>query len=305
MIGSVNEMARSGVVREGGKGAAGGPEAGNQRVPSARRIRGHRLLQGSVMSPFDLKVADGLDDVTAALALVHDSYVALGLIDPHPSGIRLLPHHLLPETRVLLARERAEVVATLTLIPDTAYGLPLDDVYGDRLTATRSQGRRAAELSCLALDPRYRRHDILFHLIRLMHRCAKALAVDDIWVVVAPKHGRFYQNVMLFEPAGGLSYLDKLNGAPGVLYRQNLTTIETRSRQYFTGAGPESDLHTFFFGEVKSSHAVEKSGNCLRRDEKARLLKLCPEVTAQIAHQGKSLLSSFLTGGDPASPKAS
>jgi len=256
------------------------------------------------MTPFDLKVADSLEDVTAALSLVHDSYVELGLIDAHLSGIRLLPHHLLPETRILLAREQEEVVATLTLIPDTAYGLPLDEVYCERLVSCRRQGRRAAELSSLALAPRYRRHDILFHLIRLMHRCAEALAIDDIWVVVAPKHGRFYQHVMLFEPAGELSYLDKLNGAPGMLYRQDLRTIEARSRRHFAGSGPESDLHTFFFGDIQTSVAMETTENRLRGDERARLLELCPEVGAQIAGQGESLLSTLLTGGDLASAQA-
>jgi len=255
------------------------------------------------MTPFDLKVADSLDDVTAALSLVHDSYVELGLMAPHPSGLRLLPHHLLPETRILLALEQDEVVATLTLIPDTAYGLPLDEVYRERLAPSRGQGRRAAELSSLALAPRYRRHDILFHLIKLMHRCAEALAIDDIWVVVAPKHGRFYQNVMLFEPAGELTYLDKLNGAPGMLYRQDLRTIEARSRRYFAGAGPESDLHTFFFGRGESSSAVETTTRCLGEEERARLLELCPEVVAQIAGAGESLLGSVLTGGDPASTR--
>jgi len=238
------------------------------------------------MTPFDLKVADSLEDVTAALSLVHDSYVELGLMDAHPSGLRLLPHHLLPETRVLLAREQGEVVATLTLIPDTAFGLPLDEVYRGRLVSFRRQGRMAAELSSLALAPRYRRHDILFHLIKLMHRCAEALAIDDIWVVVAPKHGRFYQNVMLFEPAGELSYLDRLNGAPGMLYRQDLRTIEARSRRYFAGAGPESDLHTFFFGRGESSTTVETIAPCLGEEERARLMELCPEVGQQNCRTG-------------------
>jgi len=230
------------------------------------------------MSPFVLKVADSLEDVTAALSLVHDSYVELGLIDAHPSGLRLLPHHLLPETRVFLAREHGETVATLTLIPDPEAGLPLDAAYREVADGLRRQGRRIGEISCLALAPRYRRHDLLLHLFRMMHVCAREIGLDDLCVVVAPKHGRFYQHILLFEPYGGFAELDHLNGAPALLYRQDLRTIEETTRRYYTSSPAAADLYRFFFEEAVVVRGQATAGRGLNAAEIETLIAGHPEL---------------------------
>ncbi len=230
------------------------------------------------MTPFLLKAADGLEDVTAALALVHDSYVALGLMAPHPSGLRLLPHHLLPETRVFLAREHDEVVATLTLIPDSPLGLPLDTAYRSDADRLRAQGRRIGEISCLALAPRYRRHDLLLHIFRLMHVYARHVAMDDLCVVVAPKHGRFYQHILLFEACGGFAELDHLNGAPALLYRQDLRTIEETTHRYYAESPAAADLYRFFFEEAATVTAQATAGRGLTEAEVDGLLERVPEL---------------------------
>jgi len=230
------------------------------------------------MTPFDLKVSDSLEDLTAALSLVHDSYVELGLMAPHPSGLRLLPHHLLPETRVFLAREHGEVVATLTLIPDTEAGLPLDAAYREDADGLRLEGRRIGEISCLALAPRYRRHDLLLHLFRMMHVCARATGLDDLCVVVAPKHGRFYQHILLFEAYGGFAELDSLNGAPALLYRQDLRTVSETTHRYYASSPAAADLYRFFFEEAETVMAQATAGHGLGSAEVEQLLIGHPEL---------------------------
>ncbi|RMF85183.1 MAG: hypothetical protein D6739_04855, partial [Nitrospirae bacterium] len=247
--------------QDSGVSRAGPPPAVSER------LRRHRLLRGHPMEPFRLKGADGLEDVVGALRLVHDSYVALGLMDPHPSGLRLLPHHLLPETRVFLAREGDEVVATLTLIPDSEVGLPLDAAYRREADALRLAGRRVAEISCLALAARYRRHDLLLHLFRLMHVYARHAGLDDLCVVVAPKHGRFYQHILLFEELGHYTELPHLNGAPARLYRQDLRTIEAATRDQYADSPAASDLYRFFFEEAEAVRPVALGGRGLTPEE--------------------------------------
>ncbi len=234
------------------------------------------------MTPFSLKVADSIEDVTAALSLVHDSYVELGLMDPHPSGLRLLPHHLLPETRLFLAREHDEVVATLTLIPDTDAGLPLDSAYQEAADGLRRRGRRIGEISCLALAPRYRRHDLLLHTFRMMHVCARATGLDDLCVVVAPKHGRFYQHILLFEPYGGFAELAHLNGAPALLYRQDLRTIEETTHGYYASSPAAADLYQFFFEEAAAVRARATAGRGLTPAEVETLLMGHPELQTSL-----------------------
>jgi hypothetical protein len=233
------------------------------------------------MGRISLSVGRGLPDLLPALRLVHDSYVGLGLIDFHPSGLRLLPHHLLPETRVFLAREWDEVVATITLIPDSPLGLPLDEAYLDEVNGLRKNGRKVAELSCLALAPRYRRHDVLLYLFRLMHDYARRVKYDDLCVVVAPKHGRFYHDILLFEPFGEFAHLNRLNGAPAILFRQNLRTIEEATRRFYDGADSKSDLYEFFFAAAPTRDECDGWGRALREEEVRALTEVYPELVPE------------------------
>jgi hypothetical protein len=261
---------------------------------SSHQVTRRHLLQGNSMRGFSFKVASGLADVVAALRLVHACYVDLGLMDPHPAGLRLLPHHLLSDTRVFLARELEETVATLTLIPDTPFGLPLDDAYRDRIDELRRQGRRPVELSCLALAPRYRRHDLLLYLFQLMHVFARGNGYDDLCVVVAPKHGRFYRDILLFEPFGEFLHLDKLNGAPAVLFRQNLRTIEKTTRAFYDGADPRSDLYRLFFLNHPTLTPEVGSGRALDGEEVRHLVAMCPDVVASLARREWKVLLSLV-----------
>jgi len=261
---------------------------------SSDQVTRRRLLQGNNMRRFAFNVADGLSDVLPALHLVHNCYVNLGLIDPHPSGLRLLPHHLLPDTRVFLAREVDEVVATLTLVPDTRLGLPLDAAYQKQVDGLRQQGRRPVELSCLALAPRYRRHDLLLYLFQLMHVFARSNGYDDLCVVVAPKHGYFYRDILLFEPFGEISHLDKLNGAPAMLFRQDLRTIEETSRAFYEGADPRSDLYGLFFASQPMRTLEAGWGRALEEREVHRLLELCPDVVAALPQRERAFLLSLV-----------
>jgi hypothetical protein len=50
---------------------------------------------------------------------------------------------VLPETTTFVAKSGPEVVATLSLVPDTALlGLPLECIYGPEVARLRQEGRR-------------------------------------------------------------------------------------------------------------------------------------------------------------------
>ena len=58
------------------------------------------------------KLAETEEELRSALDLLHDSYVATGLMDPHYSGMRATVYHALPTTSTLIAKKN-KVIAPL------------------------------------------------------------------------------------------------------------------------------------------------------------------------------------------------
>src|SRR5260370_16685185 len=62
----------------------------------------------------------------------------------------------MPSTAVFVARAGGAVVATVSLITDSALRLPCDALWGADLAAFRATGRRLAEVSALAVSEAWR-----------------------------------------------------------------------------------------------------------------------------------------------------
>jgi hypothetical protein len=183
-------------------------------------------LTRTTLEPADLDVglAGDTDVFDAAFRLVHDQYTWRGYMAPSPSRRRLSVHHALPTTKVFVAR-RDRVVGTVTLVGDSLFGLPMDDLYRQEISTLRAQGRRIAEVSALATAAESRRTGItvLLHLMRaLITYAVKLAALDDLCITVNPRHVAFYRSCMRFETIGGERAYGKVNGAPAVALRLNL-----------------------------------------------------------------------------------
>jgi hypothetical protein len=157
----------------------------------------------------------------AAFRLIYNAYVRAGLGVPNTFGMRVTPYHLLPTTTIfvasLLGQDR-DVFATVSLVGDGAFGLPLERVYPAEVHQRREQGLSLAEVSCLA-DRRsdFRRFFPVFcALNRVMIQFARAEAFDQVLVAVHPKHARFYTRYMGFEAIGGLTSYPSVCDRPAV-----------------------------------------------------------------------------------------
>jgi GNAT superfamily N-acetyltransferase len=223
-------------------------------------------VSSSRMSPSQLKacwfgndqIADGLDFGLAtdrnaleqALRLQHDQYVAQGYMDSHPSGWRLSLHNGLPSTQVFVARAGDRVVATMTLIVDSPLGLPMDEIYADELRGLRGEHRNMAEVSGLAVDPDYQRSGvaILLRLIRMLvlYSIEKA-HVSDLCIAINPHHAIFYRKAFHFQVIGGLKQYRKVNGAPAVALRLDLSLGRTLMREVREGHPMLKEVYSFLF----------------------------------------------------------
>ena len=209
------------------------------------------------------RVAFGLaNDLRAfdqAFRLVHDQYVRRGYTDPHPSGRRITDHHRLPSTRVFVAQEDREVIGTVTLIEDSAAGLPMDEIYREELAQLRAAALRIAEVSALAADSRRRPVGVgvLLGLMRVLVIYAAEFArLDHLCIAVNPRHVPFYTNVLQFRQFGPRKAFPKVNGAPAVGLRLDLGFVRDLIRIGETGYHFADEVYRFFFGRPNVRDAV-------------------------------------------------
>lgn len=177
-----------------------------------------------------IQMAHTAAELTAAYTLVHDQYIKRGYQTAHPKGVHFTPHFALPTSHTFIASIGPEVVGTLTMVIDGAFGLPMEKEYPDEIKDLRKQGHRMAELSCLVT----RRPKDLPVLLRLFHAVyAYALhqqGVTDFCIAVTTEHQSFYQDNLLFEQAGPARPYAPYNRENAVVMRLHLPSAEQRYR---------------------------------------------------------------------------
>ncbi len=198
---------------------------------------------------FRFKVARTQDELEGAFKILHDEYVASGFMKKTPSGLRVTPYHALPSTSTLICLDGDEVVGTVTIIRDSAFGFPMDGVFDT--SHIRKHGSRVAEISSLAVrkDYRQQRGGVLFPLLKFMyHYCVHYFGVDFLVIAVNPKHLDFYRSILFFESLEKLkveSY-DFANGAPAVGAVLNLRQAYEDFSAYYGRKTPDKNLSSYF-----------------------------------------------------------
>ncbi len=165
-----------------------------------------------------LQVASTREDREAAFQLVYQSYRSAGLCPPNATELRFTPYQILPTTDILIAQFRAEAICTLSLVRDGELGLPMEDLYAEQVEERRAAGLHLAEVSCLAdrrNDPA-RFFELFCDLSRLMVQLAQKQSVDQLLIVVHPRHAALYMRYMAFKRIGERRDYLAVNGNPAV-----------------------------------------------------------------------------------------
>lgn len=204
-------------------------------------------VSGELDPRLTIKLAETRDEFEGAFRVLHDSYVQMGYCAPQASGIRLTFHHVLPSTSVVVAKLGDEVVGTLSLVRDNKLGLPMEKVWP--LGFLRKQSARVAEITCLAIEPGFRRaagSRVFFPLLKFMYEyCVKQFGTDYISVVVSPEHADFYEGLLFFERVDRVIVPDYL-GAPAVALFLDLSRAPERFRRCYSNRKESQDLYTYF-----------------------------------------------------------
>jgi len=154
---------------------------------------------------------------------------ATSTFDPPPSTFHLPP----PSPSLRPPPSTASTpVGALTVVFDSPLGLPADKLYKPELDALRAKGRRLSEIVSLGVaEDSGAGSEILVKLFNFVYLVSKKVrGATDFVITVNPRHVRFYEKTLLFEPAGAEREYDKVGGAPALLLRLDLDVPEERVR---------------------------------------------------------------------------
>ena len=195
------------------------------------------------------KIARTQQDLEACFKLLHDAYVGEGFMKPDPSGMRATLYHALPTTTTLCATINGEVVGTVSLIRESLMGFPLQAIFD--LTDVRALGGQLAEVSALAVHPRFRATGgtILFPLMKFMYQyCTTYFDTRHLVIAVHPNRIDLYESLLFFKrlSENSTEKYDFANGAPAVGAVLDLVACEKTMKRYYGNKSLRRNLYHFF-----------------------------------------------------------
>lgn len=211
----------------------------------------------------EVKIASSRREFAQAFRLLSANYQARGYEEPSTKPFRFTPYHALPETLTVVAVEARRVVATLSLVPDSAsLPLPMEGLYAAEVAALRQSGRRLAEATSLA-DRDLGSGEFLrvfTAMIRLAMQ-AHTRRGGDCWVIaVNPRHGSFYGKVLGFRRIGPRRPNAAVQGHPAEAYVLDLDGMRANAPAMYAAvfdeplpdealfAPPRGPEHARYFG---------------------------------------------------------
>ncbi len=222
------------------------------QLPRASRFALLRWLVDCDPAPdarLQLGIAATRDELEACFALLHDAYVACGFMAPQSSGLRVTPYHALPTTTTLYARFDGEIVGTLSIVREGVFGFPLQSVFD--LTALRAQPGQIAEISALAVHPKFRKTGgtVLFPLMKFMYEyCTRYFDTRHLVIAVNPNRIELYEALLFFcrLQAQVVDNYDFAGGAPAIGATLDLAAAPEVFRAAYGGRSVRKDMHRYF-----------------------------------------------------------
>lgn len=208
------------------------------------------FVRAKICDDIQLRVAATREERQATFELIYRSYLRAGLCPKQDCGMRATPYQLLPSTDVILAELRGQVISTVSLVRDGELGLPMEAVFPDEVAARRAAGIGLAEVSCLAdrREGTARFFGLFCELSRLMAQLAKKTGVDELVVVVNPRHAPLYRRYMAFEQIGDERIYDAVQGFPAVPLSLNFAKAKINKpkswHEFFADELPEEVLQS-------------------------------------------------------------
>jgi len=203
----------------------------------------------TLSNKFVFKLAETQAELEGCFRLLHEAYLEAGFMQPDPSKMRVTVYHALPTTSTLMCCHGDRVVATLTLIRESALGFPMQRIYD--LESIRRTGGNVAEVSALAIDRRFRSASgrILLPLMKFMYEYAtRHFDTRHLVIAVNPRHIGFYETLLCFRRLAQqpVTHYDFVNGAPAVGAHLDLRAAPAVFCKRYGHLPPARNLSSYF-----------------------------------------------------------
>jgi len=186
---------------------------------------------------YTFKIASSQQELFQAFHLLYKEYRKAGYVTDKPRQILFNQYHLLPETTVFIAKKDGEVLSTASIVYDsTEAGLPMDCLYRHELDALRKRNRRILEISSLASEKSLTGIHVATNFTRLVFLYSIFQKVNDICIMVNPRHVEYYARYFPFTVFGEEKFYPKVN-APAVALRVDVDEVRAffeRTRMIYT-----------------------------------------------------------------------
>lgn len=204
-----------------------------------------------------IKCAETQEERQQAFRLIHDAYVARGILRRRRSGMYILPHHFLPTTAILIAIASNRVVGTLSLVEDSDCGVPMESTHAAEIFCLRALNLRFAEVATLAIAEPWRAKGVAFLLYKALFCWASRLRnLTTLIIAVHPRMGPFFEAVLHFARLGETKFYQSLRAAPSLPLGVELASAAelllqggaASSSPGMAAEDPRSSVHDFFLG---------------------------------------------------------
>lgn len=257
-----------------------------------RILRSQVRLDERALAKTSVRLAESEAELLGAAGVVHDSFVARGIMQSHLSGLHLRRHSASPDVMVFLATEEQRAIGTISFVIDSSEGLPMDPIYGAELERFRTRGDVVAEVGALAIDPDFRHTGLVFLLNKIMVRTAIDSGVDRLVIAVHPDAAVIYEDTLCFERFGPDKVYPGLESGRSkpvacALASPPLSALAEVYRERFGHLGKKtSNAHYFYFDSENSQIRYPTNFNprsdSFRRARRA-LVAVRPDVVARRA----------------------
>ena len=201
------------------------------------QVRTAAIPQEARNSPYLMRVSDNRDERAAAFQLVHRAYRETGLTEDNPMQMRVMKHHLLDTTDVLVAKRGDDVCFRVSLVRDGDFGMPAQSLFPAEIKAMRDAGIRLAEVSCVASDcpddSKKLRFETLVKMISLTIHVARRRGTDRLLLAVHPRHAKLYQRMFGCVPCTPVKEYEAVRGNPAVLCIHDFAELDRRGYALF------------------------------------------------------------------------
>jgi hypothetical protein len=252
-----------------------------------------RLVLEVKTDEFETKLASTLDELTKAYQLIYKEYLARGYCSKKSSEMHYNHFCVLPETRTFLLKKKENLIGTISLIPDSPCGLPMESLFPREIEALRNEKRKLAEVSLLSLSKEEFHHKgfslgnlkklrASYDLFKIMLHYADTIGVTDLVIAVHPKHEALYQ-YLLFDIIGPVRSYDGACGNPALPMRMTVKKFI-----HAIQGTPRGDYYRAFLNSPSSRHI--RSHHVWDTQSVQELFKLEPSVMQNISEKAESYI---------------